>query len=101
LKATRHFVADSPGFALKVVAWSVPVTPIAFFLELAETVRRTTPFSRDDADLLGGQAALEHVALRFEVKLGQVDFPPDICFLLDCGTPNGSAESRKSQVMIS
>jgi hypothetical protein len=30
----------------------------------------------DGADLLGGQAALEHVALEFEVKLGQADLPP-------------------------
>ncbi len=30
----------------------------------------------DGANLLGGQAALEHVAFEFEVKLGQADLPP-------------------------
>src|SRR5262249_4991018 len=30
----------------------------------------------DGADLLGGHAALEHVAFKFEVKLGQANLPP-------------------------
>jgi hypothetical protein len=35
------------------------------------------PASLDDgADILSGQAALEHVAFEFEVKLGQADLPP-------------------------
>ena len=36
---------------------------------------RTSGFD-DGANLLGGQAALEHVAFEFEVKLGQADLPP-------------------------